>query len=272
MKILPNKTFPHPVLSRHADDYPKRRFQPTLDFSLQGEIPVLDATFQLNEEEILSLVKQGKAAYVVEILCPATYVRRVFRTCDNSVQCKFGVRELYKQVEVNAFVACTAIAEEFSSPNFNEEFGAAKFKLQAGDVLAAAPPQFYWWDTSFRAPLHSVVDIVADPNLSHGDLVVDTSGEKIQIKMSEGDMQRFAVMRQSTDSKRHVMFVYFSAVAEVLRRMMAEGEDENSKWYRAVEYKLNAMGEKIDSNADPFELAQKLLKKPFGLILPKLED
>ncbi|MGI9337167.1 MAG: hypothetical protein ACR2P4_01470 [Gammaproteobacteria bacterium] len=271
MKILPNKTFPHPVLSR-ADDYPKREFQPTLVFSLQDEIPVLDATFQLNEEEILSLVQKGKATYVVEILCPATYMRRVFRTCDNFMQCRFDERELYKQVEVNAFVACTAIAEEFSSPNFNEEFGATKFKLQAGDVLAAAPPQYYWWDTSFRAPLHSVVEIVADPSLSHGDMVIDTSGEKIQIRMSEGDKQRFTVMRQSKELKRYAMFVYFSAIAEVLRLMAAGGENENSKWYRAVEYKVAAMGKKIDESSDSFALAQELLKKPFGLILPKLED
>ena len=272
MKILPNKTFPHPVLSQHADDYPKRGFQPTINFSLQDDSPVLDVHFQLNEEKILSLVENGKAAYVMEILCPATYLRRIFHTCEKSVQCKFGERELYKQVEVNAFVTCTESAEGFSSPNFNKEFGDAKFELRAGDVLAAAPPQYYWWDTSFRAPLHSVVDIVADRTVSRGMSVIDTSGQKIQIRMCESDKGRFAVMRQSKELKRYAMFVYFSAIAEVLRRMVAGGEDESTKWYRAVEYKITAMGKKIDQSADPYMLAQELFRKPLSFILPKMED
>lgn len=272
MKILPNKTFPHPVLSKHADDYPKRQFQPTLDFALEGDAPVLSATFQLNEDKILSLVQGGKAAYVVEILCPTTYVRRVFSTSDDSVVCKMENRELHKQVEVNAFVACTADIKGFSSPNFNEEFGSAAFDLQAGDVLAAAPPLYYWWDTDFRAPLHSVIELVANRAVERGMIVVNTDGQKIQIMMNEDDKQRFNHMRQSADLKPYAMLVYFSALAEVLRRMMGDSEDPDKKWYRAVEYKLTGMGKRIDKSSDPFALAQELLRKPLGFILPKLED
>ena len=273
MKILPNKTFPHPVLSQHADDYPKRRFQPTLNFSLDGDTPMLSATFQLNEERINALIENKQAAYVVEILCPATYVRRVFSTNDNNAVYALGSRELHRQVEVNAFVVCTERVGGFSSPNFNEEFGNAAFNLEAGDVLAAAPPEYYWWDTSFRTPLYSVMEIVADREVPRGKIVVDTSGEKIQIRMCEADKQRFTVMRKSKDLKRYAMFVYFSALAEVLRRIMSGEENNDTKWYRAVEYKLRAIGKEVNDGIDPFEVAQELLQhKPLNFILPKLED
>lgn len=281
MKILPNKTFPHPVLSQHADDYPKRKFQPALDFVLEGDIPVLTVTFndaktgvRLNEEKILGLVKDAKADYVVEINCPTTYLRRVFSTREDVLVCRLGSRELHRQVEVNVFVISTSGVEGFSSPNFNAEFGDSSFNIEAGDVLAVAPVYYYWWDTGFRAPLSSVFELVASSAVGRGRIAVDTGGEKIRILMHEEDKQRFNIMRSSSDSKGHAMFVYFSALAEVLRRMMAGDEEENSKWYRAVEHKLGELGKQIDkSSSNPFELAQDLLRDPFGFILPpKLED
>ena len=274
MKLLPNKTFPHPVLWKNADDYVRREFQVTRNFSVdEDDAPVLSFNFTINEEHIIELIKKGQATYVVEIYCPTTLMRRVFSTdkAKGNVSLKKG--ELYRRVEVNAFVICTKAISNYSSQNFNDEFGRdASFSLMPGDVLAAADTESYYWDTECVAPLHSVFELVAVDSIPKGMFDVDTGGDKVKIRMHPRDKSRFDYMRQSHELKPTAMFVYFSAVAEILRQMKDVENDggKDKKWYRTIEHKLNEMGKSVLS-PDPFKLAQKLLRHPLGLILSRLD-
>jgi len=121
------------------------------------------------------------------------------------------------------------------------------------------------------APLHSVFELVASESADAGMFAVDTTGDKVKIQMSNADKARFEQLRHSSETKSVAMFVYFSAVAEVLRQMKDVANDggEDKRWYRAIEHKLLDLGRDIDSSSsDPFMLAQELLRRPLRLILP----
>ena len=272
MKLLPNKTFPHPVLWKNADDYVRREFQVMRDFSVgKDDVPVLSFKFVINEEHIIDLLKGRLATYVIEIYCPTTCMRRVFSMSEKDGKLSLKKGELYRRVEVNAFVVCTQAIHSHSSHNFNKEFGDdASFSLVPGDVLAAADTEIYYWDTECVAPLHSVFDLVAIDSIALGMFAIDTEDDKVKIQMHPADKARFDYMRHSHESKPTAMFVYFSAVAEILRQMKDAESDggKDKKWYRAIEHKLNEMGKSL-SSTDPFMLAQELLRHPLGLILPR---
>ena len=276
MKLLPNKTFPHPVLWGNADDYVRRQFQAVRNFTVgEAGVPVLSFSFTLNEERIVGLLSDQLATYLLEVYCPITLVRRIFCTREKAGEFVLGKGDLYGRVEVNAFVVCTRDIQEYYSSNFNEEFGNASFDLLQGDVLAAAESLTWHWDTECVAPLHSVFDLVASDNIQPGMFAVDTSEDKVKIKMCPHDKDKFEQMRHSSEQKPVAMFVYFSAVAEVLRQMKDDDSDggDTKRWYRAIEYKLGDLGKiPFTSSSDPFMLAQELLRGPFGLVLPSFDS
>ena len=274
MKLLPNKTFPHPVLRSNSDDYCNRQFQATRQFSVKEDVPVLSFNFTINEEEITKLLKEGKAIFSLEIYCPITFMRHVFTTNNNSGKFVLNKGNLYGQVEVNTFVICTECVKNYTSNNFNEEFKKGSlFDLLPGDVLAATDTEIYYWDTDLTAPLATVFDIVANNTIPIGTYGVDTDSDKIKIQMHPEDKNRLEWMRQSSDKRPLAMFVYFPIVVEVLRQMKEGGNDssENTKWYRSIEYKIGELGKDLQSS-EPFNLAQELLQKPLEYILPKKES
>lgn len=276
MKLSPNKTFPHPVLRADADDYLHRKFQATRGFEASdGYTPVLSFNFDISEESILSLLNENSAAYVLEIYCPTTSLHRVFRTRKKSGIVSFEKGDLYRRVEVNAFVVCTKDIPGHFSPNFNPEFGNSPFDLLAGDVLAIDEPFSCYWDVECIAPLHSVLKLVANDKIKKGTFAVDTEGDKVKIYMHASDKQRFEYMRISRQQKPYAMFVYFSAVAEVLRQMKESANDggQDKRWYRAIEHQMNEIGKDVASpSIDLFATAQELMRKPFAGILPDQND
>ena len=274
MRLLPNKTFPHPILWGYADDYCRRQFQAVREFSVRDDgVPVLSFNFALNEESIIGLLDGDQAAYALEVYCPTTFVRSVFYTHKKAGQFSLQKGDLYRRVEVNAFIICTKSVKKYSSANFNEEFGDSSYDLLPGDVVAAAETEIYYWDTASVAPLHSVFQLVANDSLKAGMFAVDAGRDIIEIQMSSRDANRFHHMRQSKEQKSMTMFVYFSVVAEVLRQMKESNEDEDKKWYHVMQHKLEEIGKDITSeSADPFVLAQELLRGPLGYLLPKLDS
>ena len=275
MKLKPNKTFPHPVLRSNVDDYISRQFQAVRNFSLsEDDVPILEYNFTLSEESILDLLDKRKAKYAIEIYCPTTLLRRVAKTNEKTGYIKLKKGDLYRRVEVNAFVVCMESVKKYSSRNFNKEFGNLSVDLLPGDVLATTDTEIYYWDTEVVAPLRSVFDLVENNATKVGTFNIDTSGDKVKIQMHQNDKSRFEHMRNSEEQKPIAMFVYFSAVAEVLRQMKdAEPDGEDKRWYRTIEYKLGEMGKNLSESSDNiFILAQELLGKPFSRILPKLDS
>ena len=268
MKLLPNKTFPHPVLWNRADDYVRGEFRADATL-LVGEsvVPVVNCKFSVTDESICKHIREQAAAYVLEIHCPSTYFRRVFQTEKESNEFRLEKGDLHIRAELTAFVVCTKPIQGYTSENFNAEFGTnASFNLQIGDVLAATETQIYNCNTEFFKPLNSVIDLVASPQIDRGQFEVDTNETRIKIKMHPRDKMLFESMRKSSEQKPTAMFVYFAAVAEVLRQMK-EGEDSDSKWYRTIESQLAEINQTV-TDMDPFVTAQKLMHHPFGFLLP----
>ncbi len=270
MKLLANKTFPHPVLWNQADDYVNRAFQLTRDFVISKDnIPSIAFKFTVNEESIRELIRDNKAAYALEIHCPMTLFRCVFKTQEESGKISLDKGALFADVDVNAFVVCTAEVKNHASKNFNGEFGEnASFDLQPGDVLAADGAFSYYWSTELAKPIHSVIDLVANHTVVAGQFSVDTSGDKVKIQMNPSDKSKFEAMRGNSNYKPIAMLVYLTAIIEVLQQMKIDDAESGKRWYRVFAHHFE---DKDLSNIDPFMITQKLMRNPLGTMLTHLE-
>lgn len=139
---------PYPVLGR-SDDYIGVDFQvairPNLKEHDNKRTIEIDYIFDLSDEAILTHIKTGKASYGLEIVCPGTALRYV-ELLEQEGVITLDPTQVYGKVEISPKVFVIDRIEDFSSPNFNSEFGVTRFILQPGDYLASDTEQVIYVD------------------------------------------------------------------------------------------------------------------------------
>ena len=277
MKWIPNKTFPHPVLSMAAKppdrDYVHRQFQatPTLEIDPDSQAARLSMHCALSEESLVALVESGKAKYATEIHCRETFLRRLLTSGEPKYAADFAKGELHRRVEVSSYVVCADSVRGHVSDNFHSEFGeGAKFDFNHGDVLAANLPAVYWVDPN---PIQAIgtIFVLETRNKNKGVFSVDLDDENILIVMHEDDAKVFNSLQYNSDKWPSLLAsVYLSALCEALRVMandnLADSYKEK-KWFGVVEKKLADKGIKINSRLNPLTAAQSLLELPVPLMM-----
>lgn len=274
MRFVPNKAFPHPVLSDDSDDYVGRKFQAALKFAIDRTNcnPSLHVQCRLSDESLSGLVRSNKAHYVVEIYCARTLLRRITKSNKPDFEIQFERGEIDGRVEIHAFVACNKQVNAFHSDNFNSEFGTeASFNLEPGDVLAVQKPIYYWWDTEQVRPIGTVFELVESEQPKPGTFSVFWEENKIQIRVRK-DEKRGVESLLGTQDKKPMLFmsVYFPTLIETLRVMAdsdAEAVHGEKKWFRAIQHKIDEKGISL-SDSDFLKHAQELLGLPLTGIIP----
>ena len=103
MKFIPNKSFPHPVLSDYSDDYQNSQFQAAIKPLMQTDALLVKVRFMLSDEAITNLIKKGDAVYVVEVVCPQTFQRRVSKSSKTEMDIEFEEGQLFGETDIILF-------------------------------------------------------------------------------------------------------------------------------------------------------------------------
>ena len=274
MKWIPNKTFPHPVLSPVAAssdrDYVNREFQATLDLSpTTGEKAFrLAVHYALSEKSLLDLIAKGKAEYATEIHCRETFVRRLIRTGETTDSIDFKKGDLNNWVEVSSYVVCTDKVHNHSSDTFHPEFGDnPSFPLTNGDVLAVCLPQKYFISPDPQRAMGTIFQLESSNQQEKGVFAINLEDDKIKIIMHKDDATVFQSLQHNKKAWPVLLSsVYLVAVCEALRRIQQE-EVPDALWVGVVYNALNHENIEINSNSDIVQEAQKLLKNPISNML-----
>lgn len=272
MRWFENKAFPHPVLSPFSEmkerDYVSQDFQAACKFLVGPEnCPVLKIRWDLREQSILKLIRDGQAVYAAEVYCPKTYFRCLLTSKQSEFAHTFGRGELHERTEVSAYVACLKQVQNHNSENFHEEFGEnASFALTRGDVMAIGLPSLFWWDLQLLKPLVSVFDLKEDPGTPANAFRFSWDEDYIQILMRPETKDRFNMLRGSAGMQPFaIASVYLSALTETLRIMAEEGTVyEDKKWYRAIMHGMKKKKINFGAKQDFTRMAQQLMDWPLG--------
>ena len=193
MRFDPGKAWPHPVLRppSYGDDYPHAEFE--VDIAVersQGSTSVeVVAKFELSDPDLLRLVDEGAALYVLLIKASRTHFRDIISSADPHVHKAFTSGDLSGRVEFSPFLVCTRELPSFRAEGWNQDFAGRTFSISSGSVLAEDVPKEYWVDTADEAPLGSIFGHKARSDIPDGRWDLDLAEDRVWIVMSESDAE-----------------------------------------------------------------------------------
>ena len=145
MRFDPGKAWPHPVLRppRYGDDYPHAEFEVEIEVKrAQGSTAIeVDAVFQLSDPDLLRLVRERSARYVLLIKASQTHFRDLIKSGDPHISRPFAKGDLSGRTEFTPFLVCTSELPAFRAAGWHPDFTGRAFNIAAGAVLAEDVPK-----------------------------------------------------------------------------------------------------------------------------------
>ena len=275
MKFDPGKAWPHPVLRPPdcGDDYPHAEFQVDIEvLRTEGGINIqVIAEFELSDPNLLRLVKEEAARYMLVLRAPKTHLRRLLDSTAPQVNETFPGGEVSGRIELSPFLVCTRALDNFQSDGWHEDFAGRTFNIAAGAVLAEDKPKEYWVDTADEAPIGSIFEHGPIDDLPDGRWVCHLDGDRVKIMMSTADSQRYAAARNRVnghpDGQYLINGIYLPALIKVLHEADQDQESyEDCRWFASLNQRLEAVGCKQlgDKGADRLVDAQVIFDSPFA--------
>lgn len=147
---------------------------------------------QIEDELILSLIKDKKAAFSCEVDCVKTYYRKVFLTKDKEFTVEIPRTSLVGNTDFFFSVVVLVPIQEYKNPNYNQHFyNGYKFNLQKGHLLAYLGEHTFNADIKYDElkALGSIVEVKEDPEVKFTHF--DFSSEKIRIFLPSDEFNNF---------------------------------------------------------------------------------
>ena len=273
---IKNKLYPYPVLAAGTDDFVNSSF--SFETTVSRGIREIKFTFamKLSNEEILVMLEQGEAEYLIHIECPVTGYRVIVKSDTSFFKKSISEKKLNGRVSICAFIVAKRDIPAYINKDFNAEYEGIAFPVDRGGILAIGG-QYHLdvlKDTEELARISSVFTICKYAANTDESMRIDMDQEKIAISLSDESFQNYKLLsvNPSLFPVLHSMII-IPALIYVFETMHREGieEYEDRRWFAAVAKTLKKYGLSLDettlSNMDSYDLAQKLLDVPIDKAL-----
>ena len=274
MRFDPGKAWPHPVLRppSYGDDYPHAEFEVEIEVErAQGSTSVrVTAEFELRDPDLLRLVVDGAARYVLLIKASRTHFREMISSGKPRVERLFSGGDLSGRVEFAPFLACARELSNFRAEGWHRDFAGRTFDISSGSVLAEDVPKDYWVDTADEAPLGSIFGHKPRPDVPSGRWELELAEDRVWIVMSESDTELYTAARNGANNRPEGQYLmnglYLPALIAVLNEVDRNVEDYSEyRWFASLDHRLQAVEcrQLGTPNANRWTDAQRILDMPF---------
>jgi len=282
MKFDPGKAWPHPVLRPHSygDDYPHAEFEVEIEVrkAKNNSAIEVDALFELSDPNLLNLISENAAQYVLLIKAPKTHFRELVESDDQHVVKTYTKGELSGRVEFLPFVISSKELTSFVSEGWHKDFIGRSFNIPSGAVLAEDVPKDYWIDNAEESPIGSIFGTRTSADLPDGRWRCILAEDRVWIEMSNSDASRYSNARENANNRPEGQYLmnglYLPALISVLYTVDPHPDDfRNYRWFDSLDRRL----EELDctplgsDTADRLLDAQKILDSPFAK-MPLIAD
>ena len=272
MRFDSGKGWPHPVLRppEYGDDYPNAEFEVEIDCRRdKGGVAVeMTVEFALSDPDLLRLVDEDAAEYVVLVKSTKTHFRQEFRSQETRVSANFK-GHLSGRLEISSFLVCVRQQTNFKAEGWHSDFAGLTFDLEPGVVLAEDKPKEYWIDVADEAPIGAIFEH-RPGSRQDGGWECNLDSDRVQILLSDIDSNRFQQARESVNNTPDAQYLMNGLYLPVLIHVLsaADGNQdiyEEYRWFDSLNRRLEAVGCKelgapsVDRSID----AQKVLEHPF---------
>lgn len=273
MKVIQGMCWPHPVLSppEFNDDYSEAEFQVDVNCrQAKGGMAVsVVADFELSQPDLLALVHEQVAAYVLLIKSSKTHYRKEFTSFAPRISEEF-IGEVSGRVEILSFLVSVKKHRGFFSNNWNPDFRDFTFDLEVGTILAFDWPKDYWVDAVDERPITAIIELKPTKQ-ANGHWTCNFDNDRVQVMLSESDHIRARNAREklknSPEGQYFMNGIYLPVLIHLLSFADSSGQSyQDFRWYSSLNDRLEKAGCKTigASGADRAHDAQRLLDFPFA--------
>lgn len=270
---IKNRLFPYPVLCDNNDDYIELKFDVTVTKEEKLNDIILHFDIELDNTELLSLIREGKAEYVMHIECPYTSYRKVVRGFSKPIEYSIPKEKVNKDVYLVAMVVATSEINNFYSDSFNEDYDESVY-FEKGSILAYKNlPRLIIvknYEELARGDLFFTI-----VNKSYGKeemepVTYDLSGDKIKILVDNNMYNKYVKFQTNQDMFPLIIsLLVLPALAYAIEILRNEGNGNyaSTYWYQKLCKSCELKGKDfkndiVEGEFTAIEVAQLLLEEP----------
>lgn len=266
---MASRNWPHPVLDAETGDYPNCAFQASFEVAQTRTAYSVTTFFQLGCDTLEEEVRRARAEYAIQVACPRTAYRAIFRTQDEELRFSIPEHELRDTFTLSPFVVARKPIK-LSSKEFAATFAGLTFDIRPGAILAIAPPTEYVAEKTFDElrNLSAIFEVTRQADATAEAVEYDLNGQKIAIVLPQKVYDQYRLFRRRPPYRE--MFassLVLPGLAEALSALQADdgdGElDDSQRWRRAIRRRLRELNRLTYTKDETFKLAQELLEWPF---------
>ena len=135
---IKTKSYPNPVLG-NGEDYRIDIDGKVLNFtaiSKDNDYFYSTITLNLEDEIIMNLIKERKAAFICDIDCIKTNYRTKQWVYEDKLELKIPRVNVVDTVDVNCYIVAMMPIDDFRHVDFNDMYSDESFSLEEGDFIA----------------------------------------------------------------------------------------------------------------------------------------
>lgn len=272
MRFDPAKSFPHPVLRPRSTDYERVEFEVEIEVErIEGTTAVrVAADFTMSDPDLLGLVEQEAARYLLVLRCPTTNFRRDLSSPTPHVEQEFDRGEIAGELEITSFCVAAKRIPRFRAAQWNADYRGREFDLHEGAVLAMDDSVKHWIDTADDGHIGTIFKLVPYESAAHGQWSCEPTEDRVEIRMHPEDCRRFLDARKRVGSGSEAYYlmngVYLPALLYLLDVVDSQPEEHEAKrWYASLETRLEKLkcARIGDGSSERLKDAQTILENPF---------
>jgi hypothetical protein len=278
--------YPHPVLQNDTDDFINSEF----NILIEPKIEQLDYSFivvtELNNEQLKSLIEEGKASYSIRISCKNTRFRTMINSNTHHFSVKIPSSYLEGKVLFQPLIVASSEINEYTNESFSEDYEGISFKIYKGDTLAIGDGFAFdankQIDPLIKVP--SIFNIIRDDKRNAPPLEINSTGDKVNIVLSKENFEKYALLKGLQRDYKNLaplvssLFIVpaiITILEDIKRRIEASGNnrefvidemEENHRWFKVLKSKLKELGIELhEPNAftdSTLNIAYKIVGNP----------
>ena len=271
--------FPYPVL-RPNDDSINGRIDFTYEIKESEDDFIIKLNFDIDNDDILQLIRNGKAVYFCDVTSTQTLFRKSFSLSSDQMEIKISKEDLRGKVEIDLMIIAKENIANYKNSQAHEDFQDSMIDLYKGDLLA------YFGMIKFEAQIDyrklravsSIMTIKGDRDTE--TMLINLDDDKIVLKIPMKDYEILRKPNIANDPDKtaifHASFV-FPALLYALYSLK-NNEYEDQLWAKTLMYRIENEKEFKDKNlsyknyVDIPEIAQILLGYPVSRLMEKLDE
>ena len=274
MKIE-NRLFPYPVLCVENDDYLHCRFDVRVNQTEELKDIVVDFEIELDNKELLSLVRNGQAEYLIHIECSTTSYRKVVRNAGRMFDYRIPKSRVNKEVTLVGMVVAKKNIEGFWSDSFNEDY-EEPVDFEKGSILAYRNlPRIIVLKNYEELASDDAFFTIVGKNYGldiEEPVTFDLNGDKIKILVDEPIYNEYIKFHNNPIMKPiMISMLVMPALVAVIEEIRSNSEEIYASyyWYQKIKKSCELQGKRfvediIDGDATSIEIAQDMLQLPIG--------